>query len=39
MLLGMLIATTDSHLSLLPVIRERAPFVKGEPTSQVPKEC
>lgn len=37
--LGMLIGTTESHLSLLPVIRELAPLREGnQPNSQIPEE-
>lgn len=38
MLFGMLIATIDSYLSPLPVIREMATFCIEEPAWQVPKE-
>jgi hypothetical protein len=33
-----LIDTTRSHMSLLPVVREMTPFGRWEPISQIPKE-
>lgn len=35
---GFLIGTTESHLPLVPVIREMAPSGGEEPAFQVPKE-
>ena len=39
MCFDMLVGTTDGHLSLLSVIKEMAPFGRGESASQVPEEC
>lgn len=35
----MIIDTTHSHLSFLPVTREMTSFGRGEPASQVPETC